>query len=155
MAALWCLPEVADFQPLTHARCKFGMGCHFAHGEVELRSRQLDSYAPPAPPQQPTHHAAVDGPGPGPMLQGPMQHTAFTGQRLPSLVGQYLVEPPSAMMPASSAMMFAGEYAGQGQRHDAGKGKEKTQLCSNFSAGGCRFGERCSFAHGAAELRGR
>lgn len=29
----------------------------------------------------------------------------------------------------------------------------KTKLCENFSKGSCTFGERCHFAHGAAELR--
>lgn len=29
----------------------------------------------------------------------------------------------------------------------------KTKLCENFSKGSCSFGDRCHFAHGAAELR--
>ncbi|KAK8497680.1 hypothetical protein V6N13_025116 [Hibiscus sabdariffa] len=29
----------------------------------------------------------------------------------------------------------------------------KTKLCGNFAKGNCTFGERCHFAHGAAELR--
>ncbi|XP_022967865.1 zinc finger CCCH domain-containing protein 31 [Cucurbita maxima] len=29
----------------------------------------------------------------------------------------------------------------------------KTKLCDNFAKGSCTFGERCHFAHGAAELR--
>ncbi|PKI54185.1 zinc finger CCCH domain-containing protein 31-like [Punica granatum] len=29
----------------------------------------------------------------------------------------------------------------------------KTKLCDNFAKGSCTFGERCNFAHGAAELR--
>ncbi|XP_011078827.1 zinc finger CCCH domain-containing protein 14-like [Sesamum indicum] len=29
----------------------------------------------------------------------------------------------------------------------------KTKLCENFSKGSCTFGDRCHFAHGAAELR--
>lgn len=31
----------------------------------------------------------------------------------------------------------------------------KTELCSHFPAGKCRFGSACSFAHGVAELRAR
>lgn len=29
----------------------------------------------------------------------------------------------------------------------------KTKLCENFSKGSCTFGDRCHFAHGAAEQR--
>jgi len=37
---------------------------------------------------------------------------------------------------------------------NVGKEKVKTRLCRNFSSPeGCRFGERCVFAHGEDELR--
>ncbi|CAK9148468.1 unnamed protein product [Ilex paraguariensis] len=32
-------------------------------------------------------------------------------------------------------------------------GNYKTKMCQNFAKGSCTFGERCHFAHGAAELR--
>ncbi|KAL1554592.1 zinc finger CCCH domain-containing protein 14-like [Salvia divinorum] len=35
----------------------------------------------------------------------------------------------------------------------AGGGNLKTKLCENFGKGSCTFGDRCHFAHGAAELR--
>ncbi|KAK1561998.1 hypothetical protein Q3G72_004648 [Acer saccharum] len=35
----------------------------------------------------------------------------------------------------------------------AGSNNFKTKLCDNFAKGSCTFGERCHFAHGAAELR--
>lgn len=31
----------------------------------------------------------------------------------------------------------------------------KTSLCKNFKDGECRYGDRCSFAHGPGELKGR
>ena len=31
--------------------------------------------------------------------------------------------------------------------------KYKTELCRNWQTGYCEFGPRCSFAHGASELR--
>lgn len=30
--------------------------------------------------------------------------------------------------------------------------KKKTKLCMNFESGTCSWGDRCAFAHGAAEL---
>ncbi|XP_020549217.1 zinc finger CCCH domain-containing protein 52 isoform X1 [Sesamum indicum] len=37
--------------------------------------------------------------------------------------------------------------------HAAPGSNFKTKLCENFSKGSCTFGDRCHFAHGAAELR--
>jgi hypothetical protein len=103
----------------------------------------------------------------GPMLQGPMQHqpmqhAAFTvpmpiqGQGLPSLGIQHMVDPGPAWLTGQQAPPFNGQQPAVPSAHSMqGKAKEKTQLCSNFSTGGCRFGDRCSFAHGAAELRSR
>ena len=31
--------------------------------------------------------------------------------------------------------------------------KYKTEMCRNWQRGNCEFGERCTFAHGAIELR--
>lgn len=48
---------------------------------------------------------------------------------------------------------------GPGKAPDMGGGRAhpgsnyKTKLCENFSKGSCTFGDRCHFAHGAAELR--
>ena len=136
----------------------------------------------PMQPMQSMQHGSADVPLP--TLQGPMQHAAFAMhgqgmqgmqglQGLPSLVNQHIVEPAPMLFPPQHQMLGngmmmgngmmagsmpspnAGAGAGAGAAGLQGKGKEKTQLCTNFSSGGCRFGERCSFAHGAGELRGK
>ncbi|KAG6580390.1 RNA polymerase II C-terminal domain-binding protein RA4 [Phytophthora cinnamomi] len=39
-----------------------------------------------------------------------------------------------------------------GGRPETGDSKRKTVLCNNFPLGKCRFGDKCSFAHGEDEL---
>ncbi|CAI0406686.1 unnamed protein product [Linum tenue] len=39
-----------------------------------------------------------------------------------------------------------------GEKHHPGS-NYKTKICDNFNKGACSFGQRCHFAHGAAELR--
>nr|AMY26636.1 kh domain containing RNA binding protein- nucleic acid binding, RNA binding, zinc ion binding [Linum usitatissimum] len=39
-----------------------------------------------------------------------------------------------------------------GEKHHPGS-NYKTKICDNFTKGTCTFGQRCHFAHGAAELR--
>ncbi len=89
-----------------------------------------------------------------------MQHAAFTVpmpiQELPSLGIQRMVDPGPAWLTGQHAPTLNGQQQVVPSAHSMqGKAKEKTQLCSNFSTGGCRFGDRCSFAHGTAELRVR
>jgi len=56
-----------------------------------------------------------------------------------------LLPPPPAPLPYAYAM---------GGPQSAGNEKMKTRLCRNFnSPEGCRFGDRCVFAHGEEELR--
>ncbi|KAK1266393.1 Zinc finger CCCH domain-containing protein 14 [Acorus gramineus] len=43
--------------------------------------------------------------------------------------------------------------SGGGGPHHAPGSNFKTKLCENFTKGSCTFGDRCHFAHGAAELR--
>ncbi|CAN1278181.1 Zinc finger CCCH domain-containing protein 14 [Linum perenne] len=45
---------------------------------------------------------------------------------------------------------FTGGFTGE--KHHPG-GNYKTKICDNFTKGTCSFGQRCHFAHGAAELR--
>ncbi|KAL1351375.1 hypothetical protein HN51_015291 [Arachis hypogaea] len=50
--------------------------------------------------------------------------------------------------------MSAPPKSNQGAPGSAAPGSNyKTKLCENFSKGSCTFGDRCHFAHGAAELR--
>ncbi|XP_061364446.1 zinc finger CCCH domain-containing protein 36-like isoform X3 [Gastrolobium bilobum] len=52
----------------------------------------------------------------------------------------------SMSAPPKSTPGFPGAPASRGSNF-------KTKLCENFTKGSCTFGERCHFAHGAAELR--
>ncbi|KAH7554285.1 hypothetical protein JRO89_XS12G0154800 [Xanthoceras sorbifolium] len=47
----------------------------------------------------------------------------------------------------------AKNLGGPGAPAVASNSNYKTKLCDNFAKGSCTFGERCHFAHGAAELR--
>ena len=110
-------------------RCKFGERCSFAHGEAELRSRHDPAtYAPPAP-QQPMQQAVtqqVVADVPGQMLQGPMQHAAFTapmpmqGQGLPTSI-QHFVDPGPAWLTGQNALSFSptAGLLNNGQQHAA------------------------------------
>ena len=110
-----------------------------------------------------------------PLLPVPMQNAAFTAPMpmptmpvagMPPLGMQSIVAPGAAWPHGQLAPSLNGQQPpGQPQQHTPpqavpsahsvqGKTKRKTQLCSHFTTGGaCRFGERCSFAHGTAELR--
>ncbi|CAI0402838.1 unnamed protein product [Linum tenue] len=51
-----------------------------------------------------------------------------------------------------------GPAGGYGHGHSYSKpsggfSNYKTKICDNFNKGACSFGQRCNFAHGAAELR--
>ena len=57
---------------------------------------------------------------------------------------------PVPARPAPLPYVYATSAHGSTQMNE----KMKTRLCRNFqSAEGCRFGDRCSFAHGEGELR--
>ncbi|MBA0821300.1 hypothetical protein Goarm_018167 [Gossypium armourianum] len=55
----------------------------------------------------------------------------------------------SSLGPVPGPAKTAGAHGGQGHPGS----NYKTKLCDNFAKGSCTFGERCHFAHGAAELR--
>ncbi|KAE8683584.1 Zinc finger CCCH domain-containing protein 36 [Hibiscus syriacus] len=55
----------------------------------------------------------------------------------------------SSLGPVPGPAKTSGVQGGQGHP----RGNYKTKLCDNFAKGNCNFGERCHFAHGAAELR--
>ncbi|KAI3474539.1 hypothetical protein Pfo_029454 [Paulownia fortunei] len=62
-----------------------------------------------------------------------------------AMVRELIVSIGSASVPGK-ALGGAGSPAAPGSNF-------KTKLCENFSKGSCTFGDRCHFAHGAAELR--
>lgn len=61
----------------------------------------------------------------------------------------------SSLGPVSGPAKTPGGGGGGGGGHGQGNPRSnfKTKLCDNFTKGSCTFGERCHFAHGAAELR--
>ncbi|KAA0043727.1 zinc finger CCCH domain-containing protein 14-like [Cucumis melo var. makuwa] len=64
-----------------------------------------------------------------------------------SAMVQELILTVSMAGPPKSAIGATGGTAGPAGNNF------KTKLCDNFAKGSCTFGERCHFAHGAAELR--
>lgn len=45
-----------------------------------------------------------------------------------------------------------GGFNPRGGRVGIDQGKRKTKMCMNWESGSCSWGDRCAFAHGAAEL---
>ncbi|KAH6812832.1 hypothetical protein C2S51_021850 [Perilla frutescens var. frutescens] len=63
-----------------------------------------------------------------------------------TMVRELIVSIGAGNIPGKKTFGGAGGPPAQG-------GNLKTKLCENFSKGSCTFGDRCHFAHGAAELR--
>ncbi|KAG8646844.1 hypothetical protein MANES_09G034900v8 [Manihot esculenta] len=61
-----------------------------------------------------------------------------------AMVSDLIASVSAANAPAKSIGVAGGGHAGS---------NFKTKICENFSKGSCSFGQRCHFAHGAAELR--
>ncbi|OQR97298.1 hypothetical protein ACHHYP_12217 [Achlya hypogyna] len=107
-------------------------------------------------PTYPPPHAAFSGPPPSYPPPGPAQsNTPFgqpqggygkgicrdytLGRCFRGAACRFLHEGPTSQPPEAA-------------RAPLRPGQLKTRLCMNFPAGGCRFGDRCTFAHGEAQL---
>ncbi|KAJ9184691.1 hypothetical protein P3X46_004393 [Hevea brasiliensis] len=63
-----------------------------------------------------------------------------------AMVSELIASVSSANASAKTTGVPGGGHAHPGSNY-------KTKICENFSKGSCSFGQRCHFAHGAAELR--
>ncbi|VFQ73951.1 unnamed protein product [Cuscuta campestris] len=75
-------------------------------------------------------------------IEGPFEKISQASEMVKELIGRL----GSVGRPAAPA-------AAHGGGHALSANNFKTKVCDNFSKGVCTFGERCHFAHGAAELR--
>ncbi|XP_057768778.1 zinc finger CCCH domain-containing protein 14-like [Salvia miltiorrhiza] len=72
-------------------------------------------------------------------------------QQASAMVRELIVSIGSGGGSGGPGRAFGG--GGGGAASTGGGGNFKTKLCENFGKGSCTFGDRCHFAHGAAELR--
>ncbi|KAI3471539.1 hypothetical protein Pfo_028189 [Paulownia fortunei] len=152
----------------TAEGCKFNDKCHFAHGERELGKPILQSQEDPPTSTRTcgqfgasaTAKISVDASLAGAIIGkggvNSKQICRQTGAKLSireheteanlkTLSLRLIVSIGSASVPGK-ALGGPGGPAAPGSNF-------KTKLCENFSKGSCTFGDRCHFAHGAAELR--
>ena len=119
--------------------CQYDEMCHYAHGEEELRE-ETDTDKEMAVQMK--------------VKKNPFYKTIMC-KSLPNC--QYsencvYAHSEAEIRPLTSNMKF-GVPMPAAMMVNA-KGGYKTALCKNFSEGGnCSFGTKCSFAHGAVELR--
>ncbi|CAK7342352.1 unnamed protein product [Dovyalis caffra] len=152
--------------------CKFGEKCHFAHGEWELGRAFAPSHNDPralgsVPGRLDSSLAgSIIGKGgvhskqicrqtgvklsikeheTNPKLKNIELEGSFEQIAQASKMVEELVRVTSANAAAKTSGGL-GSHANPGSNY-------KTKLCDNFAKGSCTFGQRCHFAHGAAEMR--
>ncbi|KAM5146442.1 uncharacterized protein ACMZJ9_013652 [Mantella aurantiaca] len=118
------LKSDAEEQPSTHASCPVNLN-------ENTKSKEVSTDSSAWPLQNPWSRESEL-----PSSSNPLRLIPFQADRSVSMIEESKKSPPSAAAKASSS-------------------RYKTELCRTFhESGSCKYGAKCQFAHGTAELRG-